>query len=147
MVLDKRRERLRYRADSQEGIHGSAGENACGEVKSIMKHVTKDLPGLTWPSDLPTNIRSIVFVRYGLPSSIPSNTVRGREAGDFEQTLTVTDLMDNSQYRVERIESGYRILFPFGEGQVVVELDSEVDLPTVAHDLARRFAGSEPHAL
>jgi hypothetical protein len=60
--------------------------------------------------------------------------------------MTVTDLLDHGRYLVKPIESGYRLFFPLNEGEVIVELASEADLPTIAHDLGRRFAELGIHA-
>ena len=59
----------------------------------------------------------------------------------FGQVMTVTNLLDHTWYLVEAIESGYRLFFHLDEGEVVVELAPEADLPTIAQDLTRRIAG------
>jgi hypothetical protein len=87
-----------------------------------------------------TIIRSIIFVQNGTPRNVLRKTHGIDENGDIEQIFTVTDLLDDSRYLVESMGSGYRLYFPLDRGEVIVELASEADLPTIAHDLGRRFS-------
>jgi hypothetical protein len=88
-------------------------------------------------------IRSIVFVRNGLVGNALPKQYRGHENGDNRHIFEVTDLLDNNQYLVEPIESGYRLYFQINGFKVTVEVASGADLPDIAQDLGRRLAESD----
>jgi hypothetical protein len=88
-------------------------------------------------------VRSIVFVRNTMCGNVLLETYRTREDGKNGHVFRVTDLLDCNQYLVEPIESGYRLFFRVNGGEVIVELASEADLPTIAQELGRQFAESD----
>jgi len=93
------------------------------------------------PNEKQSVIRSIFLVRNGSTRYLLRNSQEPGGNEEFGQVMAVTDLLDHAWYLVEAIESGYRLFFHLDEGEVVVELAPEADLPTIAQDLTRRIGG------
>lgn len=95
------------------------------------------------PNEKQSVIRSIFLVRNGSTRYLLRNSREPRGNEEFGQMMAVTNLLDHTWYLVEALDSGYRLFFHLDEGEIVVELAPEADLPTIAHDLARRIAGPD----
>jgi len=96
------------------------------------------------PSEQPLNpkrdvIRSILLVKNGSMQYLLRNSREVERNGEFEQLWTVTDLLNQTWYMVEAHGSGYRLFFHLDEGEVVVELAPEADLPNAIEDVMRRI--------
>jgi len=111
----------------------------------MAKQTTEVLHDSGISSEFPLNekqsvIRSILLARNGSTRYLLRNS-QGNE--EFGQIMEVTDLLDHTWYLVQAHRSGYRLFFHLDEGEVVVELAAEADLPTIAQDLMRRMAAPD----
>jgi len=92
------------------------------------------------PDEKRSVIRSILIVRRGSTRYLLRNSQDFKRDEGCGQMMTVTDLLDYTWYLVEAHESGYRLFFHLDDGEIVVELAPEADLPNIAEDLTRRIA-------
>jgi len=112
----------------------------------MSKQAMADLENFTSSSEFllsDERIRSIVFVRNSLWGNTLSGPYRTHQNGNKRHIFAVTDLLENNQYLVEPLESGYRLYFQLNGAEVMVEVASEADVSNVGQDLGRRLVHSD----
>lgn len=105
-------------------------------------HIINDMA--TLPEEERKAIRAFVFLRneklHGTREG-PQGILNLR-SDDNQERMTVTNLLDRTWYLVEQTEPGYLLSFPLKEGRVMIELELETDVSTIADDLSDLFADS-----